>query len=294
MDKYLDNLETLWKESNGEISSDTFRELSRLRKRIDALDNRKRVLRGVVSVFAAAASLAIVILATYSLTRGKFEASPLESTRNLIAEYGQISSMTLPDGTMVSLNSGSTLLYPESFKGDSRIVYLSGMANFSVAKDPSKPFIVKTAHMDVQALGTTFCVQSFMGEPTVRTTLKEGKVKVDIGSGSVKSYILNPGMQLIYTPSGNSVSLAMVDADKVMGWQDGHLSFTNASFPEIASAIERRFNVSIGFNSVNMRQNSLNVRFQPGESLEDVLNVLSLLLPGSRYKIEDDRVYWNF
>ena len=32
----------------------------------------------------------------------------------------------------------------------------------------------------------------------------------------------------------------------------------------------------------------------PDETLEDALDVLTLLIPGSHYKIEGDRVYYHF
>ena len=293
INKYQD-MERIWQESHGETSPRTYQELVRLGKRIDAAEAKKRRLRTVVSAFAMAASVALVALVTFSLTRSKYTVSPLESTRSLVAAYGETTSVTLDDGTTVSLNAGSSLLYPETFNEGSRIVYLTGEGNFSVAKDPSRPFIVKTSHLDVQALGTTFCVQAYAGERTVRATLKEGKVKVDIPSSGDQSYFLDPGMQLVYTPSDKSVSLALVDAGKVMEWEDGYLSFMGASFPEIASVLERRFDVSISYNAENMRRSALNVRFTPAETLEDVLDVLTLLLPGSRYTREGDRVFFQF
>lgn len=293
MNKYQD-MERIWQESHGETSPRTYQELVRLGKRIDAAEAKIRRLRTVVSAFAMAASVALVALVTFSLTRSKYMVSPLESTRSLVAAYGETTSVTLDDGTTVSLNAGSSLLYPEAFNEGSRIVYLTGEGNFSVAKDPSRPFIVKTSHLDVQALGTTFCVQAYAGERTVRATLKEGKVKVDIPSSGDQSYFLDPGMQLVYTPSDKSVSLARVDAGKVMEWEDGYLSFMGASFPEIASVLERRFDVSISYNAENMRRTALNVRFTPAETLEDVLDVLTLLLPGSRYTREGDRVFFQF
>ena len=288
------DIEKIWNESGGEISPRTFRELLRLSKRIDAAEVRSRRRRTFISAFAIAASLAIVASVTFTLTRKEYSVSPLDCTGNLVADYGQISSVTLEDGTLVHLNSGSTLLYPESFNDGSRIVYLTGEGNFDVAKDPSRPFIVKTAHMDVQALGTSFCVRSFAGERTVRTTLKEGKVKVDVPSADGQSYILDPGMQLIFAPSEKSVSFAMVDAEKVMSWENGYLTFSNATFPEIATALERRFNVSISYSSDNIRKNSLNVRFVPEDTLEDALGVLTILIPGSKYRIEGNRVYYHF
>ncbi len=289
------SLENLWEESKGEIDTNSFRELTRLNERIEASARRRRHFRTLFASLAVAASLVLVAMGTFSFMRTKYEVSPLELTKSLVAGYGQVSSIILSDGTEVHLNSGSSLLYPEQFDDSNRIVYLTGEGNFHVAKDPSRPFIVKTAYMDVQALGTTFCVASYMGEPTIRTTLKKGKVKVDIPSIGGESYYLDPQTQLVFSPSENKVSLAKVDARKVLGWEDGYLSFINASFSDIISALERKFNVSITYNAERMHTgNTLNVRFNPDDSLEGALEVLTLLIPGSQFKKIGDRYYFQF
>ena len=289
------SLENLWEESKGEIDSNSFRELARLNERIEASARRKRNFKTLLASLAVAASLALVAMATFRLTRIRYEVSPLELTRSLVADYGQVSSIVLSDGTEVHLNAGSTLLYPEQFDNTSRIVYLTGEGNFHVAKDPDRPFIVKTAYMDVQALGTTFCIESYLGEPDIRTTLKEGRVKIDIHSAEGSPFYLDPDAQLVFSPAENKVAIAKVDARKVLGWEDGFLSFVNASFPEIVSALERKFNVSITFNADKMhRGNTLNVRFNPDDSLEDALEVLTLLIPGSSYRKVGNRIFYQF
>ena len=293
-EKNVLSLEDLWEESGGEINSGTFQEFVRLGKRVDKEQRRRRIKRIVFTAVAAVAALVAVALLSFSLTRHNYELSPLDATRSLVARNGDVSSITLPDGSTVCLNGGSTLLYPESFDADKRIVYLSGEGNFSVAKDPERPFIVKTAYMDIQALGTTFSVHSYVDERTIRATLKEGKVRVDIPSAEQTSYILEPDMQLVFTPAESSVKLQTVDAARVLAWENGLLSFSDASFPEVASALERRFNVSISYNAVNMRDNALNVRFLPDETLEDALDILTLLIPGSRYKKDENRIYYQF
>lgn len=289
------SLEKIWKESNGEVNSDTFRELVRLGKRIDEHEDKNRNTKTFLYAFAVASSLALAAFATFTITRNKYTVSPLAQTRNLVAEFGKISSVTLDDGSVVTLNSGSSLLYPESFpaKG-SRIVFLTGEGSFNVAKDPSRPFIVKTAHMDVRALGTVFNVYSFVGEKSVSTTLKEGKVEVSIPLSEKEPLILEPGMQLVYTTASNDISVKKVDVSRIMGWEEGYLSFSNASFQEVASALERKFDVSISYNSASLRSSALNVRFLPDETLSDALDVLTLLIPGSSYRMEGDRIYYNF
>ena len=288
------SLEDVWKESGGEISSKTFQEFVRMGKRIEKTERRRRNSLIISTIFAIAASLATVSLVCIPRAREHYVKSPLDATRSVTVMNGDISSLTLPDGTTVRLNGGSTLLYPETFEGDKRIVYLDGEGNFSVARDPEHPFIVKTAYMDIRALGTTFCVHSYVDEPTVRTTLKEGKIQVDFPSAETPSRILEPDTQLIYSPANASVKTAKVEAARVLSWESGLLTFSDASFPEVANALERRFNVSISYNSVDMRNNALNVRFLPDETLEDALDILQMLIPGSRYKRNGDRVYYQF
>lgn len=287
-------MEKVWEESRGEVTPRTFQELAKLSRRIDASEARKRRFRVAMSALAAAACLAIVALSTFFLTRSRYSAAPLDNTCTLVALSGETTSVTLEDGTQVFLNAGSSLLYPEQFGEGSRIVYLNGEGNFDVAKDPSRPFIVKTSQLSVEALGTSFCVQAYAGEKMVLATLKEGKIRVTLPGPEKKSYILQPDMQLRYQPLEKTVSLARVDASRVMSWAQGYLSFSGASFPEIASALERRFGVSVSYDSGHLRHNALNVRFMPQESLEDALDVLTLLIPGSRYKIDGDRVYFLF
>lgn len=275
------------------LDSVTIREFLRLGDRISNYEKKKQRKKMLAAGFGVVALLAVVALTTFSLTRNVFSSSALEHTCNLVAESGKTVTVTLEDGTRVCLNSGSTLLYPESFSKHNRVIYLNGQGNFDVAKDPDRPFIVKTSYMDIEALGTSFCVQSFPGE-RVKTTLKEGRVRVDIPMADGKSYFLDPNMQLSFSPAENSVDLAKVNAARIMDWENGALSFVNSSFGEIASSLERRFNVSINYNTEGSKQKSLNVRFKPDESLEDALDVLTLLIPGSRYSQDESRIYYHF
>ena len=88
--------------------------------------------------------------------------------------YGKRFKLQLSDGTVVSLNSGTTLKYPEQFGlNGKRNVYLSGEAFFEVAKDKTHPFIVHANKVEVEVLGTKFNVSAYPENPTVNTTLIE-------------------------------------------------------------------------------------------------------------------------
>ena len=71
------------------------------------------------------------------------------------------SLITLPDGTLVHLNTNSSLTYQQNFGQDNRKVKLSGEGYFEVKKDAKKKFIVNTEYMDVTVLGTKFNLYAY-------------------------------------------------------------------------------------------------------------------------------------
>lgn len=101
---------------------------------------------------------------------------------------------TLPDMSQVTLNSHSTLRYPEKFSGNIRPVTMKGEAFFKVSPDKTKPFIIKVNGVTVRVVGTSFNVKS-----------RDGKTQVIVETGIVnvseksKSINLNPGEKVLVT-----------------------------------------------------------------------------------------------
>ena len=91
---------------------------------------------------------------------------------------------------------GSTILYPETFAKDKRLVMLDGEAYFSVKKDTASPFIVETSQLSVKVLGTRFNVKAYPNDEKITTTLTSGKVEVSVQSQP--PHILKPNEQLTY------------------------------------------------------------------------------------------------
>src|SRR5688572_15618250 len=70
----------------------------------------------------------------------------------------KVIDIMLADGSRVWLNNESSIRFPLAFGGDVRSVVITGEAYFEVAKDASKPFIVKAGEMEVEVIGTQFNV----------------------------------------------------------------------------------------------------------------------------------------
>src|SRR5690606_33142812 len=115
-----------------------------------------------------------------------------EEMNTLHTPKGGNFQLTLPDGTLVSMNAGSSLSYPLWFGNKERRVTLSGEAYFDVSHDAERPFHVVSGDIDVQVLGTRFNMTAYRDEPGAAVTLETGRVEVSRGDHSLT---LAPGEQ---------------------------------------------------------------------------------------------------
>ena len=280
----------LWEDSDGRISSETLQDLEAVRRMIDASEGRRKTGR---AIRFAAASLALVAMS--SVLTWKLADRPEPEYAFVSTEYGERTSLTLADGTVVALNAGSSIVFPEQFTGEDRTVFLTGEANFDVAKDEKMRFIVKTKNMDITALGTKFCVEAYPDDHVTRATLVEGRVKVDVTADSTRTYFLEPDMQLSFDRSAGKATMARVDAEKIASWEQGYLVFSGSDFEEIASALERKYDVEIYYDAAQSRsRQEYFVKFRPDVTLEETMDVLTMLIDGASYRIDGSRVFFYF
>ena len=280
----------LWEDSEGKVSPETMKDLEAVHRMMDASEGRKKAGR---RIWLAAASIALAVLS--SVLTWTIADRPEPEYAQVSTEYGERTSITLADGTSVTLNAGSSIVFPEQFTGDTRTVFLIGEANFDVAEDDSKRFIVKTRHMGITAVGTKFCVEAYPDESVSRTTLIDGRVKVEVTADSCRSYILDPDMQLAYDAATRKTEIREVNAGKIASWEQGYLVFSGVDFGSIASAIERKFGVEIYYDAAQTgsRQEYF-AKFRPDETLEETLDVLTMLIDGSSYRMDGKNIFFYF
>ena len=206
---------------------------------------------------------------------------------------GQRAELTLTDGTKVWLNAKTTFIFPNHFSANSRNVTLDGEGYFDVTSNKKQPFIVKTNHLSVKALGTTFNVQSYPSSDFTIATLEEGSVKVDIEKKFSPASILKPNEQLAYSHKTHQISINTVDAAKLSTWKEGYLLFRGAKFEEVVATLERKYNVQINYDAEKFNKQSYYVRFNPNETLEDALSVLSQITGKFKFSVHKSIVYIN-
>ncbi len=187
---------------------------------------------------------------------------------------GEKIKFKLPDGTVVWLNSGSSLTFPEEFSTDQRLVYLNGEGFFDVAENPHKPFKVVSGELTTIALGTSFNITHF-GNNQLDIALLTGKIKIE-NRHTQENMLLVPGQKLQYMPKEGKTKVGNFDPMKVAGWKDGILSFQNANAKEVIQKLERWYGVNITTNGEPKRPWNLTGKYE-NESLKMVLHRIAYI-----------------
>lgn len=153
---------------------------------------------------------------------------------------GETYKVRLPDGSLVYLNSASSLTYPVSLiERGKRKVKLSGEGYFEIYKDTKHPFVVETDKQEVEVLGTQFNVMAYVEEPTTLTTLVEGKVRIATLAG--KSMELLPGSQAMLSKDGLHVQKVNVEDYTV--WKDGVIVMESQTLGQVFRQLERWYDI---------------------------------------------------
>ncbi|BAV06951.1 FecR family protein [Filimonas lacunae] len=152
--------------------------------------------------------------------------------------------IVLPDGTVVQMNSASSITYPTAFAGKERVVKLNGEAYFEVARNAQQPFKVEVNKTVVDVLGTAFNIHAYTDEPAVTTTLVNGSVRVThtMAAGS-KSELLTPGQQAV----GAETYLVTRKANmrQVLSWKNGLFIFEDRKLEDVLREVSRWYDIDI-------------------------------------------------
>lgn len=189
--------------------------------------------------------------------------------------------VTLPDGTEAWLNANSSLTYPTAFSGSKRLVAVQGEVYFAVAKDATRPFQVRVNDGPViDVLGTEFNVNAYTDEPSINTTLVQGKVNVHLGAAS--AVVLQPGQQA-RVADGRLDMLPGVDVEQITAWKNGVFNFEGVDVPGVMRQLSRWYDIAVVYAGA-IPQRRFGGEIQRGLQLKQVLVVLEKV--GIKYKIE--------
>jgi ferric-dicitrate binding protein FerR (iron transport regulator) len=173
-------------------------------------------------------------------------------------DYGDSQTITLPDGSLVTLNAHSTLRSAAQWKPDQpREVWLDGEAFFDVQKKaratdapvlPSNRFVVHTRDLHIEVLGTQFNVNN--RRTTTRVVLNSGKISLHRSATSTTpDLIMEPSELVEYSESSRQLVKRKVNPEVYSSWVDKKLVFNETPLGEIAQLLEDNYGLKLEFGT---------------------------------------------
>ncbi len=227
-----------------------------------------------IAISASVICIISIIFFIQNYQRNEFEINLVTVTTPL----GTKGSLTLPDGSKVTLNSNSTLTYPVLFTKNNKRLELEGEAFFEVANQSEQPMVISTGKLDTHIVGTKFNLRAYPEDEEITLTLQEGKVIGTIRnlSNTLEQIVLLPNEQLSVSRSSNDFIRKKVDAKDYSLWINNMISFKYDDLKSIAKTLEYRFNKTIIIDSSLENNTDKYVgTFECNQSLDEILDILS-------------------
>ena len=262
--------------------NDQWKELQTMIK-IDTESPAAKTIRIFPWIARVAAAVILVLGFTYLFYQYQdFSSNDLNLQTMVQTNDSEQKVVNLPDGTKVWLNRNSELLYPESFDGETRTIYLKGEAFFEVTPDKNKPFIVLSGISKTTVLGTSFNLRAYNREAEVRLTVETGKVVFTLADDK-EGVVVSPGNMAVLTNKTKSIAHEQNTDMNFMSWKTNHLMFNDNPIAELIKALERHYGIEISVQNPA----TLNCRFTGDFQETDIENTIKIITraTGTTYEL---------
>ena len=243
------------------------------------LDNKKIEVTDTAPVVSYYKKGEIIINDTVTIVEETKKEEKEEEVLNTIRiPYGKRSKLILADGTTVHLNSGSSLVYPTSFKKKVREVFLEGEAYFEVKKEDSgRKFVVKTSLKDIEVLGTQFNVSTDKERYLFETVLVSGSIALESNNGRIR---LDPNQYYGFSGDTKTEELKTVDVQNYISWINGKLQFQKEMVNKVIRKLEKVYNIQIDLSDKKYENYLVTGNLNLKSTAEETMDVLmSILVP---------------
>ena len=230
----------------------------------------KRVLKWTQIAAAIALPICMVIMGMMYKENRQYAAISLTE---ITTQEGEQVSITLPDKSVVALNSLSSIKYaPQDFCKDNREIEFEGEAHYKVAKDTRHPFIIHMQGMEIKVLGTEFNVINRKKEQTAEVALLNGSVMLtSLANGS--TYTMKPNEIVVVNKLTGRMDVREVShIEDACAWQKKQLVFRDASLGKVIRSLEKNYGVEI---AVKMDTIEPFTGTLPNKNLTEALQIVS-------------------
>jgi transmembrane sensor len=269
--KVVSKIET-YEKNNKIVSIDSGRKIS-----------LSRIILRVAAVLIPVAFLAIL----YFWQSGKVKQIELIASESTIQD-------SLPDGTLVTVNTNSKLTYPEKFKGSTREVILEGEAYFDVTHHKENPFIIHSGDANIKVVGTSFDVNAYNNKNEVEVFVREGKVLlygISKTKGDTNSVLLAAGEKGFFDKLTHKVRKIQENNVNGLFWKTKTLIFSKTELAMVIETLQKFYGVNIVLNNKDLYNCRLSATFinQPIDTIVDIIAKsfnLTITKNGTTYNLD--------
>jgi transmembrane sensor len=210
----------------------------------------------------------------------------------IYTEKGVKGEVTLPDGSMVRMNSDTRIVFPDQFTGSTREVFVSGEAYFDVVSNPDVPMIVTASkNFSLKVLGTAFNVRSYDNEISATATLYRGSIELTSkqpNSDKMQTIMLVPNQTYVINATLNSGKVQPADTVTTKAWLRGELIFDDTPMSDVIKELNRWYGTEFTVLDRTVYNTKLSADFKSC-SIREIMDVIKFCSPID-YKITDNQV----
>jgi len=256
--------------------------------------------------FSFAASLVCIIsLATfYQLSNNKSSKTFLAAFKKnnlekIVNSTNQSFSVSLPDGSDVTLQPNSSLYYTKDQFSNKREVCMEGEAIFNIAKDSLNPFYVYYQGIVTKVLGTSFNIGIDKSSGNIEVKVLTGRVwvyeneKMFSDKNTNNGIIVTPNQKAVYKDVNRILEAKLIDnpvliipenvnRDKSENIKLHNFNFENSNIAAVLKSIELNY----GINIKTTNENIYNCEFSGNLNNEDLYNKLKIICIATRSSYE--------
>ncbi|WP_394678711.1 FecR family protein [uncultured Sphingobacterium sp.] len=248
----------------------------KLYTRIEAHQAKKRKIKTIRYTSLMIAAVLVLIGSVISY-RSLYLPDVYQATQNVL-------TLTLKDGSRVTLSKGAKLTVEKSFPADTREVILDGDAVFNVTKSKIHPFIVHAGSYQTKVLGTIFKITQ--DNQRFNVDLYEGKVQVIKAEKPTETFIIKPKQTFSNFGSKDVATIvATKTADTTLKNNTATISFTDLKLMDAIKILEDTYAVEIQYPST--ASNSKLSATKEKATAADMIRLISLKLNLNTKKIND-------
>ena len=250
------------------------------------IEKKKRVIPLLMKVAASAAIVAGLILTVFLLKNRQAGNTALTYT-TVSTKNGERKSLTIKDGTRLTLNAGTTVHVYDDFSAARRVDLVDGEVFFDVQRDPQKPFHIQSNGLTITVLGTSFNVLSYKELNKISIGVVTGKVKVAKDTATLD--ILQKDQELIYDKDLQTHNTIAMD-ESLLAWKEGRLLLNDVSFNEMSFLMKKNFGIDVLTENPQITNTKYTTQLFTSMTAEQAVEVLASI-HNLKIKVKNNQIY---